>query len=70
MFTQFGRLLKRIAESNDKVFKGEPLKVHTVNQSQECQMAKLRVIKNESEQAPRRAPSPTGCGVQGALANQ
>ena len=71
MFTQFHRLLNRIAESNEKVFQGKPLKVHTINQSQKCQMAKLRVMKNESEQAPRRAQCPAqGCGAQGALANQ
>ena len=70
MFTQFHRLLKRIAESNEEVFQGEPLSAHTINQSQESQMAKLRVITNESEQAPRRAPSPNkGCGVQRVLAN-
>ncbi|EEG77553.1 hypothetical protein DealDRAFT_1676 [Dethiobacter alkaliphilus AHT 1] len=56
MLTQFGRLLERIAKSNEKVFQGKPLKVYTINQSQESQMAKLRMIRNDSKQAPRRAP--------------
>jgi hypothetical protein len=73
MITQFHRLLKKIAEENEKVFQGSVLKAHTINQPQDGQMAKLRVGKPDSNPVlnPRLTTRPCqGPTVKRVLASQ
>jgi hypothetical protein len=45
MFTQFRRLLDRIAESNEKFFARDRVRMHTINSPHYGQMGKLSPVR-------------------------